>query len=250
LIFYTETGTISTVTCIVNCTKDDAINMLTVCFRLVIIYITVLLCLRIMGKRQIGELDVSELVTAVFISELSTKPITDTDVPLVHGIIPTMLLLCIEIILSFTSVKSATFKRMFAKNPTFLINKGTIDNSALTKVRITLNELVSEMRVNGIADISQIYYAILEPNGKISFCLKSRFQPTTPDSLDLKADEAGISHMVICDGDINYSALKLAGKSTEWLRSNLKKLNLNEKNVFLMTVNDSGNIYIIKKDKA
>ena len=224
--------------------------MITVCFRLGIIYLTVLLCLRTMGKRQIGELDVSELVTAVFISDIATKPVTDTDTPLIYGIIPTMLLLCFEIILSFTSVKSATFKRFFAKNPTFLISKGKIDENALAKVRITLNELISEMRVSGIPDVSQIYYAILEPNGKISFCLKNRFQPATANDLKLQTDESGISHMIICDGDVNYSALSLAGKNPEWLKSNLKKLKLSEESVFLMTVNDSGNIYIIKKEKT
>lgn len=202
-----------------------------------------------MGKRQIGELDVSELVTAVFISELATKPVTDTDVPIMHGIIPTMLLLCFEIILSFTSVKSAAFKKLFAKNPTFLIYKGDIDRCALAKVRITLNELISEMRINGIPDISQIYHAILEPNGKISFCLKSRFQPATPYDLKIKSDEQGISHMVICDGDINYSVLNLAGKTPDWLERKLKESNLCAKNIFLMTVDDSDNTYIIKKEK-
>lgn len=223
--------------------------MTTICLRLIIIYLTVLVCLRIMGKRQIGELDVSELVTAVFISELATKPVTDTDVPLVHGIIPTLLLLCLEIILSFASMKSTSIKKLFSKNPTFLITRGKIDRSALSKVRITLGELISEMRANGIPDITQIYYAILEPNGKISFCLKSSFQALTPSDLNISSNEQGISHMIICDGDINYSSLRIAGKDTNWLKSKLKESGISPKDIFLMTVDDSGNIYILEKEK-
>ena len=220
----------------------------TICLRLAVIYFTVLVCLRIMGKRQIGELDISELVTAVFISELATKPITDPDVPLAHGVLPTLLLLCFEVILSFASLKINIFKNIFNKNPTFLISKGAIDIKALEKVRITVNELMTEMRLCGIPDITQIYYAILEPNGKISFCLKNAYQTVTPNDLNMKITEQGIQHPIIIDGDINYNALSSSGKNINWLKKTLEERKLSVKEVFVMCADDSGNIYIVKKE--
>ena len=222
--------------------------MLTVCLRLTIVYTVVLASMHIMGKRQIGELDISELVTAIFVSELATAPVSDTNIPLLQGVLPTLLLLCFEIILSFLSVKSNFFKNLSGKNPTFLIQNGKLDIAAMKKVRITINELMSEARINGIPDISQIYHAILEPNGKISFCLKSRYQPSTPHDLNIETQEQGIQHLIISDGDINYSALKNSHKTKEWLKHQIKKSGLSLKQIFMVGVDDTGNIYIIKKE--
>ena len=221
--------------------------MATICIRLLIVYFATIICMRIMGKRQIGELEISELVTAIFISELATSPITDTNIPLLHGIIPTLILLCLEIIMSFLAIKSNFFKNLLGKNPTFLIEKGIIDEKGLEKVRITINELMTELRLKDVADPTQVNYAILEPNGKISISLKAEYQNATPNDMGISVEEKGIHHLVVSDGAINYSALKACGKSKEWLKSRLSDRKLQAKEIFIMTVDDADNIFIMKK---
>ncbi len=221
--------------------------MATICIRLLIVYFATIICMRIMGKRQIGELEISELVTAIFISELATSPITDTNIPLLHGIIPTLILLCLEIIMSFLAIKSNFFKNLLGKNPTFLIEKGIIDEKGLEKVRITINELMTELRLKDVADPTQVNYAILEPNGKISISLKAEYQNATPNDMGISIEEKGIHHLVVSDGAINYSALKACGKSKEWLKSRLSDRKLEAKEIFIMTVDDADNIFIMKK---
>lgn len=223
--------------------------MATICIRLTIIYFSTIICMRIMGKRQIGEMELSELVTAIFISEIATNPISDTNIPLLYGIIPTLLLLCFEIVMSFLAVKSNFFKNLLGKNPTFLIYKGKIDEKGLEKVRITVNELMTELRLKDVGDPSQVNYAILEPNGKISISMKSPHQNATPSILGISVDETGIHHLVISDGAVNHSALKAAGKDTAWLLKQLKQRKIKKDEVFIMSVNDASDIFIMKKVK-
>lgn len=226
----------------------QGVTVIIICLRLFIVYFVAIICLKIMGKRQIGELEISELVTAIFISELSTSPITDIETPLAYGIVPTLLLLCFEIILSFLSVKSNFFKRILAKNPTFLIYRGKVEQSELEKVRITINELMTELRLKDISDPSTVEYAVLEPNGKISVSLKTQFQPATPQDLNLNPRQNGIHHLIISDGDINQNALKAACKDQAWLQGVLDKHKAKPKDIFMLSVDDLSNIYIIRKE--
>lgn len=202
-----------------------------------------------MGKRQIGELEISELVTTIFISELAAAPISDAGTPLLHGIIPTLLLLCLEIVLSFLAVKSNYFKNLLGKNPTFLIVNGKVDQKGMQKVRLTINELMTELRLKDVSDPSQVNYAIMEPNGKISIALKSQFQNATPEDLKIKTEEKGIHHLIISDGAINFSALSAARKSQKWLLSYLEKKKIKPNKVFMMTVNDADETFIVMREK-
>lgn len=223
-------------------------SMITICIRLTIIYLVTLICMRIMGKRQIGELELSELVTAIFISELTTNPITDPNTPLLYGIIPTLLLLCFEVLLSFLSVKSNFFKNLLGKNPTFLIEKGKINQKGMEKVRITVNELLTQLRMKDVPDPSQVNYAVLEPNGEISVILKADRQPLCPADLELPSDENGIHHLLISDGAINRTSLGAVGKDEAWLEKQLAERKLTPKEVFFMSVDDASNIFIVKKE--
>ena len=223
--------------------------MSVICIRLFIVYFFTLMCLRIMGKRQIGELEISELVTAIFISELATSPISNPDTPLLYGLLPTLLLLCFEIILSLLAIKSNFFKNLLGKNPTYLIYKGNVDEQGLKKVRITVNELMTELRLKDVADPSQVNYAILEPNGKISISLKSDYQNLTPHDINVPTPENGMHHLVISDGAVNASALKAAEKSADWLNKQLASRQLSPHDVFMMSVDDGGNIFLVRKDK-
>jgi uncharacterized membrane protein YcaP (DUF421 family) len=187
-----------------------------------------------MGKRQMGELEISELVSTLVISEVAALPVADPDIPLLNAIIPVILIVCLEIIISYAKNKSAKLKKCVEGQPIFVIYRGKLRQSALNDNRISLNELLCELRMQGVGDIKNVYYAILEPNGKLSVFEKSQSN--------------SFSHNVIIDTEANTEELTNLGLNEIWLENELKKLSVSKKDVFLMTVDDSKNTYVIKKD--
>ncbi len=209
--------------------------MASIFIRTIIIYILVSISLKAMGKRQLGELEISELVSTLLISEVASLPIADPDIPLMNAIIPVVFLVCLEIIISTAKNKSEKLKRYVEGEPTFVIYQGTLRQEALRKHRISINELLCEIRMQGIADIKEVYYAILEQNGKLSI-----FE---------KKDCTSFSHTVIIDKETNELRIKALGYNDIWLEKQLERHKVKQSDVFLMTVDDSGNTYIIKKDE-
>ncbi len=207
--------------------------MVSIVVRTVIIYILLLFTLKIMGKRQLGELDVEELVSTLLISEIASIPIDDPDIPLLNAIIPIMLILAVEVIMSTLKNKSERLKRAFEGKPVYIIYKGRLLQKALKENRISINELLSEMRVQGVGDIEEVNYAILEQNGSLSL---------------LKKNDAEIAHTVVIDGTVIEEAMKPLGYNNEWLKKRLEERRVLLDQVFLMTVNDLGEINIIMKD--
>ena len=222
--------------------------MATVLLRATVIYILLIISLRLTGKRQIGELQISELIITFMISELASIPIQDLSIPISYSIFPITLLLCYEIIISFSITKSKFLKKIFTGNPTFLIKKGKLNQRELAKSRIGISEFLGELRAKDVSDISTVEYAILEQNGKLSVFLKEGSQPVTKDDLGLQANACGICHAVIVDGDINESNLKDSCKNAKWLNKYLKEHKLKCDDIFLFTVDDSNTINIIMKD--
>lgn len=223
--------------------------MVTVLIRATIIYLVLLFALRLTGKRQVGELQISELITTFMISELATTPIQNLSIPLVYSIIPIILLLCAEIILSFLATKSKGLKKIFFGNPSIIIKDGVIDQKELGRLRIGINELLGELRLKDVGDLSDVNYAILEQNGKLSVFLKKDKQPLTLQDASIKGPNEGICHAVIVDGEINESNLKFAGKDEAWLCGLLRARNINMKEIFLLTVNDANKTTIVYKDE-
>jgi len=204
-----------------------------------------------MGKRQIGEMELSELVITLLLSDLATQPITNSNIPLLYGIVPVIILLCLEVIISFLSTKSYFVKILLSPTPTVLINKGVLDQKALVKMRITLDELLSELRQNGIIDISDVYYAILEENGKISVIPKTANAPVVAKDLNLKRAEKGIIHALVIDGKIIKAAQKSLGKDEKWIIDTAKRHGIyNLKDIMLLAVDECDEITIIKKDRG
>ena len=209
--------------------------MITIIIRTVILYLFVTLAIRLMGKRQIGELEVNELVTTLLISEIGALPISDSDIPLLPSLIPILLIASIEIIISIIKNKSALIKRAVEGEPSYIIYKGRLRQKALAENRISINEVLTEMRTQGIADIADIRYAILEQNGKMSFLKTS--------------DSPNISKTLVVDTKPNLQSIKEEGLSEEWLNKVLKERKITLSEVFLLTVNEDGTVNIIKKEK-
>ena len=190
--------------------------------------------IRLLGKRQVGELEVSELVITFMLSELATVPIQNPSIPLSYVIIPIVILIAGEIISSFLITKSRLLKKLVIGNPSYIIKKGKLNQRELSRLRMGISELLYELRLKDVGDISNVEYAILEENGKLSVFEK---------------DKEPLSLALITDGAINKSNLDIINKEEKWLTSYLKKHKIELENVFLLTSNDEGTINIIMKEK-
>jgi uncharacterized membrane protein YcaP (DUF421 family) len=208
--------------------------MASVLIRTLIIYVFLSFSIKVMGKRQIGELEIGELISTLLISEVAALPIADPDIPLSSVIFPIIFIISLEILVSFIKNKSEKMKRIIDGEPAFVIYRGKLRQRVLRENRISMNEILSELRVLGVGDISEVDYAILEQNGKLSV---------------LKKEKDRLAHTLIIDGEVNERALSALGYDKEWLSKNLNKKNCKEGDVFLMTVDDNGNINIIKEEK-
>ena len=201
-----------------------------------------------MGKRQIGELELSDLVTTLLISELASLPITDNFIPLSHALIPIITLVTFEVLSSFMVVHFPTLKNFISSRPSILINKGKPDRRAMLSARISADELISELRQKGVTDLSEVEYAILEQNGKITVVQKAPFKPPTAAQLNIKTKETGISHIVVCEGKINKNSLKSLSISKSYIENELKKQNVTLHDIYIMMIDDAKNVQIIKKE--
>ena len=205
--------------------------MTSIFFRTTIIFIMLSLCMKLMGKREIGELEVGELVTTLLISEICSIPIDDPDIPLLNAIIPVLFIVSCEILISFVKNKSRRLKKVFDGNTVYLISNGKINQKALRDNRISIEELFASIRQNGVGSLSDVSYCILEANGRISV---------------IKNDST-LSYVAISDGEAIPELLKKRGLDKSWLKKNLN--GNKEKDVFLMTVDDDGTINIILKEE-
>ena len=191
--------------------------------------------MKIMGKRQIGELEINELVTTFVISEVAALPIADPDIPLLNAVVPILLIVCLEIIISSIKNKSEKIKKYVEGEPIFLIYNGKLSQSALADNRISINELLCEIRLQGIADINCVKFAVLEQNGKISLFEEDKSQ--------------NFSHPIIIDKEIDKNSLRLLGYDETWLEKELLRCGADKNSVFLMTVNQNGKTNIIYKEE-
>ena len=214
--------------------------MATVLIRTLLIYILFICVIRLTGKRQVGELQVSELVITFMVSELATIPIQDISIPFSYSVLPIVFLLASEVILSFITTKSVKAKKLFAGNPSILIRQGKLNQRELAELRIGVNELLGELRLKDVSDISQVDYAIIEQNGKLSVFLKDG-ESTSPTV-------SGIGHAVVIDGVINESNLRYSQKNKIWLEKYLNAHKIELSDIFLMTVDDKSKVSIIKKE--
>lgn len=201
-----------------------------------------------MGKRQIGELQTSELVVTLLISDIAAIPMQDTEQSLLSGIVPILILIVCEIIISIIMLKRAGFRRMICGKPIVIISDGKIDQSEMHKLRMSTEDLSEELRQQGIFNLEDVGFAIVETNGKLSVLKKPNKDTPTAEEMGIEIKDKGLEAVVISDGEISKCSLRICGLNREWLIDKLKKENIKLNDVFLMIANRQGEYKIVKKE--
>lgn len=225
--------------------------MITTVLRTAIIYFFVVLILRMMGKRQIGELEPSELVVTIMISEVAAMPITDIGVPLLESILAILILVVLEIFLSYFAYRSTKVRTVFYGRPSMFYENGRLHQKEMRRQRFNVADLMEELRNNGAISLNQVEYVLMETNGKVSVLLKSENSPVTPADLKIHTEPARMSYVLIDNGNLISGNLKRLGLDDIWLDKLLKKNKLKRpKDVFYLSVEkDTGNTVLIPREK-
>lgn len=225
--------------------------MFTGFIRTVILYILIIAGIRLMGKRQVGELEPSELVLSLIIADLASVPMQDYGIPLLTGIIPILTLLALTMILSVLTMKSITFRSLLCGRPSIIIRNGQVDQREMARNRLTVDELLEELRTKGYTDPSGVKYAVLETNGQLSVLPFTREKPPTARQLQVKVQDAGLPLVVISDGKVLEHNLAALDRDHTWLDRRLLERDCADiRQVFLMLADETGSIYLARKDPA
>lgn len=205
--------------------------------------------MRLMGKKQIGELEPFELVIALMISELATFPMQDIRIPLLHAIIPIVTLLFLQVATSFIELKSEKARKILTGAPSILIKNGKIDIAELRSQRFNINDLLEELRLKGYFNLSDIQYAILETSGELSILPRTGQSNVTKDDLKVKITQEALPIPLIMDGNINFKNLKILSKDETWLHNKLKQNNISSsKDVFIGIIDSKNKFYYQLKE--
>lgn len=223
--------------------------MLNIYIRSIALYILVLIVMRIMGKREIGQFQPFELAIAIMISDLATTPMSDTGIPLSNGIIPIMGLLSIHLIITVLNMTNAKIRSIICGKPTVLINKGVIDEKQLNKERFSINELEAKLRNDNVMNLADVEYAILETNGNISVILKNNKNPIKAEDMNIEPKYEGMSYNLVIDGKVSKENLNKINKDHRWLLKQMEKYNLTPEKTLVFNINEAGDIYFQIKEK-
>ena len=217
--------------------------------RTIILYAFIIIGIRLMGKRQVGELEPSELVLALLIADLAAVPMQDFGIPLLTGLIPILTLLCLTMALSVLTMRSVRFRAVLCGRPSVIVENGKLRQSEMKKNRFTLDELMGELRMQGITDLSTVKYAILETNGQLSVLPYAAQQPVTAQQMGLTPQEPGLPMVIINDGRLITRSLYSRGLNEEWLEKQLRQHHVKgTQDVFLLTVDEENRVYLSKKE--
>ncbi len=222
--------------------------MLITFFRAIILYIIVLIVMRLMGKREIGQLQPFELAISIMIADLASIPMTETGVPIWNGIIPILGLLVMHLGISFLNLKSIRAREIICGKPRILIYRGKIDEKALKKERFTINELQERLRGNNIMNLGDVEYAILETSGQITVIQKPEKRNTIPEDFQITPDYEGISYDLVIDGKIMSDNLQKIGKDYQWLKKQVEKFKMQPEEALVVTIDGKGQIFCQKKE--
>ena len=222
--------------------------MITALLRTVILYFLIMTGLRLMGKRQIGELEPSELVLTMMISDLATVPMQDFGIPLLAGVIPILTLLSLSMLLSQLSLLSLRFRELMCGTPSILIRNGKLQQDAMRKNRYTLDELLEQLRGQGYVSVDEVRWAVLENSGQLSILPWALQRPPTAEELGLTPEEDELPFILINDGRIVRRNLARSGRNEAWLQKELRRTGHSAGEIFLLTVDGSGKVLCIPKE--
>jgi uncharacterized membrane protein YcaP (DUF421 family) len=215
--------------------------------RATVLYAVVIFLIRVMGKRQIGELQPAEFVVTMLVSEIASIPMQDNTIPILNSISALFVLVAYEVITSAVSLKSYKFRAFMQGHPIIVIRDGVIDIKALKKMRMSVNDLIGALRQKDVFEISQVSYAIFETNGQISVLLKPENMNATAGDLNLRPQDEGMPFAVICDGTVIDDAVEQSGIERSKIKSAVSSAGMEISEVLIMTVTPHGKTYIVRK---
>ena len=222
--------------------------MLVVFLRAVVLYVLVIIAVRLMGKRQIGELQPAELVVTILMSNIATLPVEDISIPMIMGIVPIFTFVSLDVFMSQLAMKSKRLRKLFSGEPKVIIRGGKIDQQTMRDLRYTVDDLTESLRGCSVFELSEVQLAVVETTGKISVMKKQSLDNPTRDDLKIRAEDMDPSVVVISDGDISEAALGSLGRDRRWLESVTAAAGTVPEEVFIMTADKSGKYSIIKKE--
>lgn len=223
--------------------------MLITFIRAIILYIVVLIVMRLMGKREIGQLQPFELAISIMIADLASIPMTELGIPISNGIIPILGLLSMHLIISFFNMKSIKFRQIICGKPSILVYRGKIDEDVLRKERFTINELEERMRGNNIYSLGDIEYAILETSGQVTIIPKPAKRNTIPEDFGIEPEYEGIPYDLVIDGIVMEENLRKIDKDYNWLKKEVKKFKITPEEALVVTVDGKYQIFCQAKKK-
>lgn len=224
--------------------------MLITFFRSIILYIIVLIVMRLMGKREIGQLQPFELAISIMIADLASIPMTEIGIPIFNGIIPILGLLVMHLIISVINLKSLKAREIICGKPSILIYRGKIDEKVLKKERFTINELEERLRGNNVVNLGDVEYAILETSGQVTVIQKPEKRNTIPEDFNITPEYEGIPYDLVVDGKVMNKNLKLIGKKYNWLKKQVEKFGIKPEEALVVTIDGKGQIFCQEREKG
>ena len=221
--------------------------MLITFIRSILLYIIVLIVMRLMGKREIGQLQPFELAISIMIADLASTPMADAGIPITNGIIPILALLVMHLVISMVNIKSIKARAILCGKPSILIYRGRIDEKMLKKERFTVNELEERLRGNNVVHIGDVEYAILETSGQITVIQKPEKKNVTIEDLKLKPEYEGMAYDLVMDGKVMYENLKILKKDYDWLKKQVAKFGILPEQALIVTIDGKGNFFCQEK---
>ena len=217
--------------------------MLITFFRAIVLYILVLVVMRLMGKREIGQMQPFELAISIMIADLATLPMTETGVPISNGIIPILGLLVMHLTISMLNLKSTKAREIICGKPAILIFRGKVDEKVLKKERFTINELEERLRTNNIFNIGDVEYAVLETSGQVTVIPKPNKRATTPEDFNIEPKYEGIPYDLVVDGKVMYKNLEKLGKNYVWLQKQTEKFGIRPEQAIIVTIDGDNQFF-------
>ena len=222
---------------------------LIILFRSTLFYLLINIFYRLMGKREIGQLQPFELAISIMIADLATIPMTEIGIPITNGIIPILGLLIMHLIISMLNLKSTKIREIICGKPRILIYRGRIDEKALKKERFTINELQEKLRSIDVINLADVEYAILETSGEVTVIQKPNKRNLTPEDMSIEPEYEGIPYDLVIDGKVMDENLKKIGKNYEWLKNILKEYKMKPEEALVVTIDGKNQIFCQKKEK-